>query len=1281
MSLSVGDRYQICGEIGKGGMGDLHIALDRTNGGKRVALKMISRPVEGRDLQYLRAEYSCLTHLSHPNIVQIYDFGYDKESQRFYFTEEYIPGESLQNHIGRLPFPKILEVTVQICQALAHLHERGIAHGDLKPSNILLESGQIKLVDFGLAREMKKSKDDRPIGGTLAYLAPEILSGGDPSPRSDIYSLGILLFELTTGRLPFQIADFPTALKAHHLDTPDHPSRLLPSLPPAWGEFILRLLNKDPQDRPAEAAELIREINLTFGTKFPTETIPSRQKRLSSLPFVGHEMTFKTLSRSLKDQNTTLILIRGQPGAGKTRFLKEVKRICEENDAPCETIQWIDNFDSLSLHEQMGLVSKNQKGGGKVIATVTEWPLLPLPQETYQRLELPYLTEDQTTRLLENTFDGDIPTTFAKEVFLLTEGFPSRIISLVDKLYEDSLIPFEPISAQLAQTDLFDLYEKDSLHGFRQKEKNDYSRSLERTILFYEGRLQQGDESHRDTLAELYYEKGDLDKTISILENSPQATFARQLLLSKAWIKKGDLNKAEEILQTTDPDSLTQPELANLMNNRGMLNFYRSHSQKSEDCFQEARKYYLKIGDKLHVAAADNSLANLMLRTNREEEAEKQYLKALKGAREIYDLMGEGSYLMNLGALYQQRQDYAKALERYYESLIRFQRINYTLEIPRVLNNLANTHLQMGNLLRAKELIRESLHLTQAKKLPYLEGYGLLIRGDIYASDGKLSEAELSYAEALKRFTTLGTREEESLAKIGLLRVALEKEDWKTFDQERNFIESSLTPDSRHSLKQDFQGLQLLAHYARNELKSDDLTQILQQELPRNLFPILERISKKRHDFITLEWVAAKLGRAGLSSARNQALFKERGGDLVTLFDRLHVVHAMIAAARPTSEVVSSILKSVLELSQTDRGILILKSGESFQVSASQNLEGNIAQEIGRRISSTIIHNVLQSGLPSFIEDAQELNPVIESVANLGLKSILCLPMNANGETLGIIYADSRKNTSYQGVFPLLQAFADEASLAIINSRLMEEVREKNRTMKENETLMIQSEKIKTLNQMAAGVAHEISSPLAAIRCHVEMALQEGNESLKPVLNSVEEIGNLLHQVRSLAGNQKPEFQLLDLTAVTKNTLEEFASLKNPTIQLKTSLPDHPLWFQGNFNLLHQAILNLLSNAHDSLLPQGGGTIQLQIQSSDSWHKLIISDDGPGIPTEIMTKICEPFFTTSSGSGEGKLGIGLTMALSILHQHGGKMAIGNQPNGGTWVTLMIPAHKPSSEDA
>jgi len=1283
MTFFLSDRYLVFGEISKGGMGELHVALDRMNGDQRVALKLISNPIEGSDLETLKAEYNCLTHLSHPNIVQIYDFGYDKPSKRFFFTEEFVKGQTLLSCLGKLTFDKILEVTVQICQALAHLHDRGVLHGDIKPSNILLSEDQIKIVDFGLAQP-RAGKRDKPIGGTLPYLAPEILSGGNPTARSDLYSLGILLYELSTGKRPFEITDFPTALKAHHLETPIHPSLLSSTLPAAWGELILRLLNKDPKDRPEEAATVIREINLSFGKSFPLETIPSRKSRLASLPLVDRQNLFKEFAESLKSDKINLFLFQGKKGTGKSRLLSELKK----RYAEVPGLRTIDNFDALTPQEQMALVEQNRKGKGMLLGTVSEYPLIPLPRESHRRFSLKGLRESETAKLLEEALASEIPVSFAKEVFLLTEGNPGKMLNLVEELYEEFLIPYEPIPPQLMQLELFEIFEKDAISGFRRKVKSRYQSSLKRTIAIYEKMVQQGNEEERDTLASLYYEMGELDQVLKVLAKSKERSSKNQLLTARTLIKKGDFSKAEALLDSLDKQKHDAADRAQLKNSRGILCYYRSENRRAEGYFKEARKFYLSIGDKLHAAAADNSLANIYLRDQKEPEAEKLYNTALKLSQEVYDLMGQGSYLMNLGALYQQQQNYKKALGRYYESLIRFQRIGFRLEIPRVLNNLANTHLQMGNSLRARELVCESIELSQEKGLAYLEGYGLLIQGDINTHEGKLSEARGNYTSARKRFHELGTESEKALACIGLLTSFAEEGDWKSYEKEEESVQQLIEKLGTPLLNENFQKAVFVAHFAKGDPKGDKFAEGFKSSLPflkngtseeRRILVILERIAKKNQDTRALQWLGMRLGRVGICHSTRQERTRQWGKEGYQLLDHLHEVHSMIAAGRPTQEIVELILDNVLKLSGSDRGLLILKSGESFQVNASKNMAADQVNELGLRISSTITHSVFRSGLPSVISNTQDMEPIIQSVSDLGLKSIICLPLNANGETIGIIYADSQRMGNKERKLSMLQAYADEATLAILNSNLLEELKAKHKAMQEAQSIVVQNAKLSTLGQMAAGIAHEVSNPLAAIRCHVEMLLQEGVKELQPVLNSVEKISSILHQVRFFAGKEKPKLTVIDLAKVIGRTLDSFELSKDANIRIKRTIPSIPQWVSGNEVMIEQTLINLLSNAQEAILNDEGtqGEIHVTVQKGNKgWVRLSVADNGPGITPEVKDKILEPFFTTKDISqNRGGMGLGLTIIMNIVHQHGGKLHIESEPSGGSRFVILLPTVK------
>lgn len=1300
MTFLLNERYLVIGEISKGTMGELYVALDRFQEDKKVALKMVTQPEGEKAFDTLYNEYGCLKNLSHPNIVEIYDFGVDRSKKRFYFTEEFLEGVPLSTRSGQLSLPQILQLTVQICQALAHLHQKGIVHGDLKPSNLLLVGDQVKLVDFGLSQKINPTSG-RTIGGTLPYLAPEVLSGGRPTVCSDLYSLGVLLYEITTGHLPFQVTDLPSAMMAHHLETAKHPSQSTSAYPTAWGDLILRLLNKEPHDRPAEAVQIIREINISFGSHFPLETVPSLHRRLSSLPLVGRDKTITELAEKMGRGTAPFIVVQGESGSGRTRLLRELKQQFEDK-LPTLSISGhqflappfhgrclllIDDFDLLPATDQMNLIDQARKNLWTVIVSTTEWSNIPLPDPSCRILLNP-LNEEETDQLLEHALESEAPSLLTQDLLKLTGGRPAQIVSIISDLLENLLIPYEPLAPQLAHINLFDFYETDPLFGFRKKEESPYTLSLKRAIAFYEKLVDQGDENHRLSLAELLYEKGAVDEALTHLNQLKQRGSKSILLSAKCSMKKGDFSAARETLESLSGEKeLTPSEQAGRENSTGVLHFYEGNLAEAIPCFQRAVLLYSRLGDKLHTASSENSLANALLRQGKEAEAEQCYRTALKTAREIFDVVGEGSYLMNLGALFQQKREYPKALEHYCESLMKFQRIGYGFEIPRVLNNLANTHLHQGNILRAKELIHDSLRRCHEKRTGYLEAYSLLILGDIHSQEGNLLEAQKNYEAALRIFSILGTSLEITMAEINLLRIYAEDLQFDAFDRLWDRIQAKVSEQSPPSIQQAVSDALWIDRFAKGEFDDQDLSRRFKEDLPhlergspeeKAVLTSLERIAKKNRRQGAMRWTALRLGRPGVTSPSRHPLSGKTGPLGSSLLDRLHRLHEMIAEACPTQEIIDLILESVLQLSESDRGLLVLKDGETFSINSTHNLSKPEAEELGSRISSTISQGVFQSGLPALIPNTKEMNLMTQSVADLGLQSVLCLPLNNRGETIGIIYADSKRPKKYHQKLPLLQAFADEATLTLVNARLVDQLRETNHSLKEAQDKLVQGEKLNTLGQMSAGLAHEIASPLAAIRCHAEMLSRDGVKEIQPVIESAEKISQILHQIRFFAGKGRPPLKLMNLSETVERALKNFEPLRNPKVTVKKTFPKRPLWFEGNETMMGQAVANLMTNAQDALSLKGGGTIDVETQEGgNGWIRLTVSDDGPGIPLELREKIFEPFFTTKGEKQpvSGGIGLGLTMILNIIHLHGGKIRVETSPQGGSRFLILLPHGK------
>jgi serine/threonine-protein kinase len=252
------ERYRIIGLLGRGGMGEVYRA-DDLKLGQPVALKFLPErfAAEKDRLERFYAEVRIARQVSHPNVCRVYDVG-EIEGQH-YLSMEYVDGEdlaSLLKRIGRLPSDKALEIARELCAGLAAAHDRGVLHRDLKPSNVMVDGrGRARITDFGLAVAAGDAQEAE-VSGTPAYMAPEQLAGKGASVRSDIYALGLVLYELSTGKKAFDASSFEDLRRKHAESTPTAPSAVAPGFDPAVERVILRCLEKDPAQRPSSVAQV-----------------------------------------------------------------------------------------------------------------------------------------------------------------------------------------------------------------------------------------------------------------------------------------------------------------------------------------------------------------------------------------------------------------------------------------------------------------------------------------------------------------------------------------------------------------------------------------------------------------------------------------------------------------------------------------------------------------------------------------------------------------------------------------------------------------------------------------------------------------------------------------------------------------------------------------------------------------------------------------------------------------------------------------------------------------
>jgi serine/threonine protein kinase len=256
-------RYEILEIIGTGATGRVARAHDPMIG-RLVAIKLFAKELaQGAARQRFLQEARVVGQLSHPSIMTLHDMGIDEPTQTPYLVMEYLEGQPLDRILekGSLPFPKACAWAAEIACALGIAHRKGVIHGDVKPANVLITNdGRIKLMDFGMARLASHDTGASPLLGTPAYWCPEQILGKPQDSRSDLFSLGVVLYEMVTGKRPFDADSLQGICGRVLSSTPLPASHANPSVPASFDGIIVRCLAKDPAARYATAEILAEEL-------------------------------------------------------------------------------------------------------------------------------------------------------------------------------------------------------------------------------------------------------------------------------------------------------------------------------------------------------------------------------------------------------------------------------------------------------------------------------------------------------------------------------------------------------------------------------------------------------------------------------------------------------------------------------------------------------------------------------------------------------------------------------------------------------------------------------------------------------------------------------------------------------------------------------------------------------------------------------------------------------------------------------------------------------------
>jgi serine/threonine-protein kinase len=311
-------KYRLVNELGRGAMGTVFLAEDRTLK-RQVAVKFLLPELVGSEdcAERFQREAVAMAAIRNENVAQIFSFG--DENNAPYFVMEYLDGETVENLIDShnrrgfyIPLDDAIDIAIQSLSGLAAIHRAGAIHRDIKPANIMLTSDPMRAVimDFGLVRDVRFEDDMRTLAGTPAYIAPELVegrAGADGSHLADIYSMGVSIYELLTGSIPFGGDSWVEILQKHIAEMPVYPSVRRPGLPDAVDEVVLRAMSKDPRERFQSCQEFIDDLARVSERAAPRGRRPSvapvsraSQQRTSTPRGVARNAGYQTPNRAFR---------------------------------------------------------------------------------------------------------------------------------------------------------------------------------------------------------------------------------------------------------------------------------------------------------------------------------------------------------------------------------------------------------------------------------------------------------------------------------------------------------------------------------------------------------------------------------------------------------------------------------------------------------------------------------------------------------------------------------------------------------------------------------------------------------------------------------------------------------------------------------------------------------------------------------------------------------------------------------------------------------------------
>lgn len=461
VSHKVDHRYEIVKTLGDGLSGEVMLVRDKDGEKALKFLKKVQLNVSREDaLKNFKNEFEILKKLNHPHIARILDFGFDNKLQKYYFTSEFVSGALLDKACEGRPVEIVEKLIVQVLRALNYLHSRGVYHFDIKPQNVLVnfKDGQpieAKIIDFGLAGYASPRKRV----GTPAFMAPEVVQGGHLDGRTDLYSLGIVIYKIFSGANPFVGKTLKETLERQVNFTPPPLATIRGDVPEYWEHILSRLLEKNPVKRYSQAALVIRDLHFLSNKPVDVET---RDTKLSYLPekgvLIGREkewdeftQAFERIFNAEKPSDKKIFIMAGSKGTGKTRLMSEIKSFSQIRNVPVKSLTQFENKEELGFPFIL-MIEENELSADGVNALLRDLPhdrslvvwateKAPMGWTNATVVTLGYYSKSDLKKYLEAVTGLDnVPEKLLEDIYQRTQGNPLFVTEFVKSLLEQDLL-------------------------------------------------------------------------------------------------------------------------------------------------------------------------------------------------------------------------------------------------------------------------------------------------------------------------------------------------------------------------------------------------------------------------------------------------------------------------------------------------------------------------------------------------------------------------------------------------------------------------------------------------------------------------------------------------------------------------------------------------------------------------------------------------------------------------------------------------------------------------